>query len=239
MNSMKYFLFSSFFFALIFFFCKSSSSYYGLSAFASEKVQKLKTTSHKKEPNKKERKEFFEGENFLSADLLKEFEDKSLEHCEKKKEVLSKESLVSEDFLKNEEVFLLARKTLLNLDWVSFSFRKNQAYMRIFALDVIKEEARDKGSFVLRDMINELLHEWDKNKNYPGAAEDMVELIMALVEQEGKEEIYKNPSHLFSSLNYDKKFKRIFSRALANLYPDAISNSKEAREIIKILEGLG
>ena len=235
---MRYFLFALFFFSLIFFFCKSSSSYSGVSALVFEKIDRFKTTSHKKEPKKKERKEFFEEKNFLSPELLKNFEDKSLEHYEKKKEVLSTESLVTKDFLENEEVLRLARKTILNLDWVCLSFRKNQAYMRIFALDMIKEEARDKGSFVLRDMINELLHEWNKNKNYPGASEDMVELIMALVEQEGKEEIYKNPSHLFSSLNYDKKYKRIFSRALANLYPDAVSNSKEARKIIKILEGL-
>lgn len=236
---MKYFLFSLFFFLVVFSVCKKSSSHCGISLLSSKKIEKLETVNREKELKEKEKKEFFGGKDSLSADTLKIFEDKSLEHYEKKKEILSKDSLVARDFLENEEVLLLARKTLLNLEWVSLSFRKNQAYMRIFALDVIKEEARCKGTFVLIEVINELLRKWDKNKNYPGAAEDMVELIMALVEQEGREEIYKNPSYLFSSLNYDKKYKIIFSRALANLYPDALSNSKEVREIIKILEGLG
>lgn len=185
---------------------------------------------------------FIEDKSFFlkkESSAWETFQERSRKHFEKKQQAFSSDPLIAEGVLFDPEFLEFSKKSLGDLEWLFKSVPKNQAYVRIFALDLIKERATREGPLFLTEFICELFDSWEKNKIYSGAGEDLMELVMTWVECRGKNEVFETPELLFSALRYEKKYKKIFSRALANLYPNVVPNSPKTREIIKLLEEMG
>lgn len=169
------------------------------------------------------------------------FESESLSYFEQKKRAFCDTWCDSylERMLSKVMVLDFARSLLLNLDVTYKLYPKNQAYIRLLALDLVKENAAKGDLYSLERLIHHLFIKFNENNKFSGAKEDLTDLLSSWIEIFGKDLIYQKPEILFEKIQYKIQYKDFFARALGNVYPDLIWDRKLSSRFLSFLNKKG
>jgi len=127
-------------------------------------------------------------------------------------------------------LFQLANNALLNLESTVDKYPQNQAQLRIFAIDLLKEKAIQGDDSYLSNALQKLSVELQSQEKWAkGRDQDLIDLLGAWIEAKGVAEVIENPKELFSY--YGPKLSNVYFTAFS-LY---LKNGTNDGEVDKIL----
>lgn len=130
----------------------------------------------------------------------------------------------------------IALECLEDLNLCALYFSKEQASVRVLALDYLKWKARKGNLELLESMTKKMLIDSDERRFYGGGIEDIIELTVTWLELTGKKKINKEPSLIFQVFPYEEKNHDIFARSLAYLFPKAVWQKDLSRHFLEAFE---
>lgn len=121
---------------------------------------------------------------------------------------------ILEDLSKDFEELHKASTLLQNPRDTKRKYDKEQAQIRVFAVELLEQAAKFGELEILEQTITKMLEDYQKNNSIPGYHEDVVDLLSAWIKYCDKELLLSDPSYLFDTFHYNNNMWPLFATAL-------------------------
>lgn len=192
-----------------------------------EPSKETKTGEVPKQEKKEEKQDFIEEYNNKSSLFyIKSMSVACDEACE----------LEWQNFLQSPQTVAHSKRVLRDLAFAQQEHGDQQAYARLMAIESLKRSADLNGPEVIEESIQELFLNFEKNKFFKGARNDLSDLLDLWIQSYGKEQVLANPDLFFAKFIYKPEYKDIFVAALGYSFPEVVSDPEKSQIFMEVLK---